>query len=186
MRWTTFSGDAPQNTSRRRVTVCAEAISQFEHALALDPQSVEAQSWLASALTGRVLTGMTDSVGGRHRTRGRAGRASLGGIARATRLRISPKARCCARSAGSRRPFPNTRRCSRPIATRWSHSPLIGRCKIFIGPIDEAIPLRSKPSASARVIPCRLLVFPDRGGASAAIAYRRGDPLARKGAQRQS
>ena len=33
----------------------AEAISLFERALALDPQSVEAQSWLAIALAGRVL-----------------------------------------------------------------------------------------------------------------------------------
>ena len=59
----------------------AEAISLFERALALDPRSVEAQSWLASALAGRVLDEMTDSRRGRHRTRGRAGRASLGGIA---------------------------------------------------------------------------------------------------------
>jgi adenylate cyclase len=32
-----------------------EAINSFEHALALDPQSVEAKGWLASALVGRVL-----------------------------------------------------------------------------------------------------------------------------------
>ena len=40
----------------------AEAISLFERALALDPQSVEAQSLLADALVGRVLDGMTDSA----------------------------------------------------------------------------------------------------------------------------
>ena len=40
----------------------AEAIGLFEHALALDPQSVEAQSQLAIALAGRVLDGMTDSA----------------------------------------------------------------------------------------------------------------------------
>jgi adenylate cyclase len=39
----------------------AERISMFEHALALDPRSVEAQSLLAGALAGRVLDGMTDS-----------------------------------------------------------------------------------------------------------------------------
>jgi adenylate cyclase len=38
-----------------------EAISWFEHAVALDPQSVEAQSRLASALTGRVFSQMTNS-----------------------------------------------------------------------------------------------------------------------------
>ncbi len=40
----------------------AEAISLFERALALDPRSVEAQSWLAIALAGRVLDEMTDSA----------------------------------------------------------------------------------------------------------------------------
>jgi adenylate cyclase len=38
-----------------------EAINLFEHALALDPQSVEAQSRLANILAGRVLTGLTAS-----------------------------------------------------------------------------------------------------------------------------
>jgi TolB-like protein/Tfp pilus assembly protein PilF len=41
---------------------CAEAITLFEYALALDPQSVEAQSRLAGLLVGRVLGGMTDSA----------------------------------------------------------------------------------------------------------------------------
>jgi adenylate cyclase len=40
----------------------AERVSMFEHALALDPKSVEAQSLLANALVGRVLGGMTDSA----------------------------------------------------------------------------------------------------------------------------
>jgi TolB-like protein/class 3 adenylate cyclase/Tfp pilus assembly protein PilF len=39
----------------------AEAIRQFEHALALDPQSVEAQSSLAGSLATRVLIGLTGS-----------------------------------------------------------------------------------------------------------------------------
>jgi TolB-like protein/class 3 adenylate cyclase/Tfp pilus assembly protein PilF len=42
--------------------VYAEAISLFEHALALDPRSVEAQSLLADVLTNRVKAGMTDSA----------------------------------------------------------------------------------------------------------------------------
>jgi len=40
----------------------AEAISFFDHALALDPRSVEAQSRLAINLTGRVIDHMTDSA----------------------------------------------------------------------------------------------------------------------------
>jgi adenylate cyclase len=39
-----------------------EQISLFEHALALDPQSVEAQSQLAAALVGRRLNAVTDSA----------------------------------------------------------------------------------------------------------------------------
>jgi TolB-like protein/Tfp pilus assembly protein PilF len=41
---------------------CREAINSFEHALALDPQSVEAQCRLVSLLAGRVLDLMTDSA----------------------------------------------------------------------------------------------------------------------------
>ena len=39
----------------------AERIGMFEHALALDPQSVEAQSLLAGALANRVLDGVSDA-----------------------------------------------------------------------------------------------------------------------------
>jgi len=42
--------------------VYAEAISLFEHALALDPQSVEAQTRLAGTLVSRVLNGMSDAA----------------------------------------------------------------------------------------------------------------------------
>ena len=58
----------------------AEAISLYERALALDPQSVEAQSRLASALAGRVLDDMTALTCCGHRTRRGAGRTSLGAI----------------------------------------------------------------------------------------------------------
>jgi adenylate cyclase len=40
----------------------AEAIGWFERALALDPHSVEAQSWLALALASRISNGMTDTA----------------------------------------------------------------------------------------------------------------------------
>jgi adenylate cyclase len=38
-----------------------QAVAMFEHALALDPESVEAQSLLALTLAGRVLAGMTNT-----------------------------------------------------------------------------------------------------------------------------
>ena len=40
----------------------AEAISLFERALALDPRLVEAQSWLAVALVGRVIDNVSDAA----------------------------------------------------------------------------------------------------------------------------
>ena len=40
----------------------AEMISMFEHALALDPQSVQAQSLLANVLAGRVMDGFSDAA----------------------------------------------------------------------------------------------------------------------------
>jgi TolB-like protein/DNA-binding winged helix-turn-helix (wHTH) protein/Tfp pilus assembly protein PilF len=40
----------------------AEMIGHYEHAVALDPQSVEAKSWLTTALMGRVLNGMSGSA----------------------------------------------------------------------------------------------------------------------------
>src|SRR5262249_24057054 len=40
----------------------AEQISLFERALALDPRSVEAQSYLAAVLVARVLDGVSDSA----------------------------------------------------------------------------------------------------------------------------
>jgi tetratricopeptide (TPR) repeat protein len=39
----------------------AQTVDLFEHALAVDPQSVEAKTLLASTLAGRVLAGMTNS-----------------------------------------------------------------------------------------------------------------------------
>jgi hypothetical protein len=42
----------------------AEQIGLFEHALALDPESVEAQSRLAGSLVGRVEFTLPETVGG--------------------------------------------------------------------------------------------------------------------------
>src|SRR5262249_43515175 len=53
-----------------------ETISLFEHALALDPRSSEAQSYLAIELTGRVLDDMTDTAAADFaRAEGLAGKA---------------------------------------------------------------------------------------------------------------
>jgi adenylate cyclase len=54
-------GRAASNKPQTRDTR-EEAINMFEHALALDPRSVEAQSALAGTLAGRAMDGMTDSA----------------------------------------------------------------------------------------------------------------------------
>ena len=80
--------------------------------------------------------------------------ASLGGIAPQLRLRISPKARCCARRTDVRRPFPNTRRRSRSIATCVSAFIALGWCKFFTGSMEEAIPLEEQAIRLSPRDPC--------------------------------
>src|SRR5215472_6289382 len=92
----------------------AERISIYEHALALDPQSVEAQSLLAAALMDRVFDGATDSSAA-----DLVHAEKLVAQALATSPRYAPAHFANgARTADATRPFPNTRRCSQLIATR--------------------------------------------------------------------
>jgi adenylate cyclase len=87
----------------------AEVISLYEHALALDPRSVEARSWLAVVLAGRVMNGMSASPLLISSAR-KAWRRKPWRRHRAARWRIWPRARCCARSTGPRRRSRNMRR----------------------------------------------------------------------------
>jgi TolB-like protein/DNA-binding winged helix-turn-helix (wHTH) protein/Flp pilus assembly protein TadD len=54
-------GRAVMDKPKTRETY-AEAISLFDHALTLDPRSAEAQRWLATFLSGRVLAEMTGTA----------------------------------------------------------------------------------------------------------------------------
>jgi TolB-like protein/class 3 adenylate cyclase len=103
-----------------------EAIDLFERALALAPQSVEAQSFLAGAFSGRVLVGVGRFGRCRPRARGRPRWASLGSQRPAARWHMSPKASCCARSAASQKQFPNMRRRSRRTGIWWAHCTVSG------------------------------------------------------------
>jgi TolB-like protein/cytochrome c-type biogenesis protein CcmH/NrfG len=118
--------------------VYAEAISLFERALMLDPQSAEAQSLLASALVDRVLDVMTDSAAADiSRAQGLAGQA----------LAASPRNALAHLAEGH--VLRAQRRCAEAIPEfetvltldRNSVGALaaIGRCKIYIGPIDQGI-----------------------------------------------
>ena len=55
-----FRGRAAYNRPTTRDSL-AKAMALFEHALALDPHSVEAQSWLARTFAGRVSNQMSDT-----------------------------------------------------------------------------------------------------------------------------
>ena len=118
----------------------AEAMSAFEHALALDPRSVAAQSKLAIVLVERILDFPKDaSDGDIHRADtlanqalAAAPRSSLAHYAKAEVLRTQ---RRCREAIPE---FETVLALNRNSASAMSH---IGRCKILIGPIEEAIPI---------------------------------------------
>jgi adenylate cyclase len=120
-----------------------EAINSFEHALALDPQSIEAKGWLANALVGRVLDLHPSS--------------SWSDLKRADTL----ASQALAASPGSRpahlakgQLLRVERRCDEAIpefelviaSNRNSSAALfaLGECKLLTGSIDEVIPLEEQ------------------------------------------
>ena len=118
----------------------AEIVRLFEQALALDPRSVDAQSWLAAAFVGRVLDGMSET--------------GTNDIARAEELveqalAVAPRnqlvhfvkaqlLRATGRCEEAIREYQAVLASDRNWVAAIAH---IGRCKIYIGPIEEAIPL---------------------------------------------
>ena len=118
----------------------AEAIGLFEHALALDPRSVEAQSRLGGVLAGRVLDEMADSAAADiARAEGLVGQA----------LAASPRNPHAHFAKGQ--VLRAQGRCEEAIPeyetvlafNRNSAGAIcaLGRCKVFTGSMDEAIPL---------------------------------------------
>jgi tetratricopeptide (TPR) repeat protein len=117
-----------------------EAIHLFEHALALDPQSVQALSSVAATLAARVLNAMSDSA--------------TADLARADRL-IGQALAVSPPSANAHFVKGNVRRAE----NRWEEAILeyetalslncnmvlalmaLGWCKLFIGSIEEVIPI---------------------------------------------
>src|ERR1700736_5671090 len=121
----------------------AQAVAMFEHALALDPQSAEAQSLLVLALTGRVLTGMSNS---RFADLARA----QGLIEKA--LATSPRSTLAHNAKGQL--LRAEGRCNEAIpeyemviaSNRNSAGAFfaLGVCKLMNGSIEEAIPLEEQ------------------------------------------
>jgi adenylate cyclase len=117
----------------------AEAISLFEHALAVDPGSSEAQSWLAMALVDRVLDfGSSSAEADIKRAEELATRA----VAASPRSAITHHAkgqvlrvqRQCKEAVPE---YDTALALNRNSVTALAS---IGRCKTYIGPIEEAIP----------------------------------------------
>jgi TolB-like protein/class 3 adenylate cyclase len=121
----------------------AETISLFEHALALDPRSVEAQSQLANALVARATDGLTDSAAADiQRAEKLAGQA----------LAASPRDWFAHYAKGSVRRFEG--RCEDAIPEyetalalnpNWLNSlDFLALCKLLTGSIDEVSPLEEQ------------------------------------------
>ena len=121
----------------------AEVISLFERALAIDPRSVEAQSWLAIALARRKLDQMNDSAASADADIARAEglvRQALAVSPSSPRAHFAKGDVLCARNelAEAIPEFETVLASNRNSVDALA---IIGRCKIFIGMIDEAISL---------------------------------------------
>jgi TolB-like protein/class 3 adenylate cyclase/Tfp pilus assembly protein PilF len=121
----------------------AEAINLFEHALSLDPQSVDAKSYLAGSLANRVIAGLSTS---------RATDIARAEGLTAQALAISPRSALAHWAKGQvlraqRRHTEAIPEYESAIASNrnWvSALHALGQCKLFTGSIDEAIPLVEK------------------------------------------
>jgi adenylate cyclase len=121
----------------------AEAIGLFERAVALDPGSVEAQSWLAIALSRRVLDQMSASAASAAadiaRAEGLVGRA-LAASPSSPRAHFAKGDLLCAQHQFAEA-IPEYETVLASNRNSVDALAIIGRAKIFIGMIDEAIPL---------------------------------------------
>jgi TolB-like protein/lipopolysaccharide biosynthesis regulator YciM len=117
-----------------------EVVSLFERALALDLGSVEAQSWLAIALTVRVLGQMTDSAAAdMARAEGLTGRA----LAASPRSLLAHYAKGqVLRAQGRYKEAISEYETVIALNRNWVGAiSSLGWCKFYIGSIEETIPL---------------------------------------------
>jgi Flp pilus assembly protein TadD len=118
----------------------AEAIGLFERALALDPQSVEAQSRLATALAARVLDNMTDMAAA---DVVRAERLAGQALAASSRSPLAHFAKGQVLRAQGR-PEEAIPEYETALASdrNWVNAyNALGYCKLYTGSIDGVIPL---------------------------------------------
>jgi TolB-like protein/DNA-binding winged helix-turn-helix (wHTH) protein len=121
----------------------AEAIAEYEQALALDRHSVEAQSRLASALSSRLLDGMSDTVDADidranhliEQALAEAPESPLAHFAKAQFLRA--RHHCEAAIPEYETVLAANRNVLAAVAN-------IGRCKIYIGLLDDGVALEEQ------------------------------------------
>jgi tetratricopeptide (TPR) repeat protein len=121
----------------------AHAISLFERALALDPRSVDAHSWLASALATRVTSQLTDSAAADiARAEGLIGQV----LAASPRNPLAHYAKGQVLRARGRYKeaipgYETALALNRNLVGALNG---LGWCKLFVGSIDEVIPLQEQ------------------------------------------
>lgn len=144
----TISPDAQDYILRARAVytkaisreIHAKGIGLFERALALDPNSAEAQSWLAAALAGRALANMTDSPAADIE---RASRLSAQAMAASPRSVVAHGARgevlrAQRRYAEAIPEYETVLALDRNVVYAYF---ALGQCKLQTGSIEETIPL---------------------------------------------
>jgi len=120
-----------------------EAIDEYEHALALDPHSVEAQSRLAVALSSRVLDSMSDTIDSDieranhlvEQALEQAPESPLPHFAKAQLLRAQHR---CAAAIPE---YETVLTANRNVVAAVGN---IGRCKIYLGLFDDGVALETQ------------------------------------------
>jgi tetratricopeptide (TPR) repeat protein len=121
----------------------AEMIAHYEHAVALDPRSVEAKSWLTTALMGRVLNGMSDSAAADIK---RAKAMAAQALAASPRSPLAHFAKGqVLRAQGRLEDAIPEYEAAIAFNRNWLHAiSALGECKLYTGSTEEAILLQEQ------------------------------------------
>jgi TolB-like protein/Tfp pilus assembly protein PilF len=121
----------------------AEAIALFERALALDQQSTAAQSWLAIALTARVLDFMAETAAADIARAEQLAEQALAGLPRSTIAHFA-KAQVLRAQYRYREAIPEYETVI-ALNRNWAHAySHLGWCKFMTGSIEELIPAQEQ------------------------------------------
>ena len=164
----------------------AEAIRLFEEALLLDPNSAVAQSWLAIALTARALDLMAETASADITRAEQLAEQASAALPRSTTAHFAKAQvlRAQHRYSEAAPEYETVIALNRNWAHAYSH---LGWAQIYDRGDRGAgsSPGERHPAQSSRSSD-RIVLQPDRIGASAAITRRRSDSLVRTRPQRRS